>query len=87
MTIKRERPPGGGGRLDSRCLGSSKPSQNYNQSCPACGIPTQSDHLCPVCRAWLNHYTSMESAIAAIRALDTSASVSRPALRLVRRSL
>lgn len=83
MTIKRERPPGGGGHLDSRYLGSGKSSQGYNQNCPACGIPTQSDHLCPVCRAWLNHYASMQSAIAAIRALDTSASVSRPALRLV----
>jgi hypothetical protein len=29
MTIKRERPPGGGGRLDSRYLGSGK-SGNYS---------------------------------------------------------
>ena len=84
MTIERKRPSGGDGRLDFRCLG-SKSSKDYSQSCPACGIPTQRDHLCPICRAWLNHYTSMQLAIAAIRALDTSASVSRPALRLVRR--
>ena len=44
MTIERKRPSGGDGRLDFRCLG-SKSSQDYSQSCRACGSPTQSDHL------------------------------------------
>jgi hypothetical protein len=68
MTIERKRPSGGDGRLDFRCLG-SKSSKDYSQSCRACGSPTQSDHLCPVW-AWFNHYASVRSAIAAIRALD-----------------
>jgi hypothetical protein len=45
MTTERKRPSGGDGRVDFRCLGNGKSSKDYNQSCPACGIPTQSDHL------------------------------------------
>jgi hypothetical protein len=63
MTIKRERPSGGDGHLDSRCLGSGKSNKNYSQSCRACGIPTQGDHLCPICRAWLDWLVECEGIV------------------------
>jgi hypothetical protein len=85
MTTERKRPSREDGRLGFYCLGSGKPNEDYSQSCRACGIPTQSDHLCPVCRGWFDHYASMRSAIAAIRALDTVAPTRTPRpLRLVK---